>query len=233
MKKLTAGILATLIGLVSANSADASVASTNYVKGALAGKQDTLNEGTTVTTTTTQGQEAKVVKSVTAEDGAVAIELGQLDYYDLLNAPVVPDLTNMDFSATDTTGVVQTVTQDDGAVVATYGLVGTADIEDSAVTTGKIADDAVTTEKIADNAVTSTQIVDSTIVDADINDAANIALSKIALPSDTDVMAGELLQVDENNTDYPNAASYSLIKYVDAMGNVSYKWELIDRVYTE
>ena len=38
---------------------------------------------------------------------------------------------------------------------------------------------------------------------------------------------------DEITADQDSAAvsSYSLIKYVDAMGNESYKWELIDRVY--
>lgn len=167
MKKLTAGILASLIGLVSANSADAAVASKKYVDEGLATKQNVLDEGVNVSTTTTAGQQAKVVKSVVADNGAVAIEVGQLDYADLLNTPTIPDavtvdtelnntsvnpvqnkvittkIEGMDFSATDATGVVQTVTQTDGAVTATYGLVGTADVEDGAITSGKIADGTI------------------------------------------------------------------------------------------
>lgn len=190
MKKLTAGILASLIGLVSANSADASVASTNYVNKGLETKQNVLDEGVNVSTVTTAGQQAKVVKSVVAENGAVAIEVGQLDYADLLNTPDIPDevivddalsntsvhpvqnkvittkIEGMDFSAADTTGVVQTVTQEDGAVTATYGLIGTEDI----------ANDAVTTDKIVDSAVTSAKIADGTIVDADVD---ALSISKI------------------------------------------------------
>lgn len=180
MKKLTAGILASLIGLVSANSADAAVASKAYVDDGLATKQNVLDEGVNVSTTTTAGQQAKVVKSVVADNGAVAIEVGQLDYADLLNTPTIPDavtvdtelnntsvnpvqnkvittkIEGMDFSAADTTGVVQTVTQADGTVSASYGLVGTADVEDGAITSGKIAD--------------------GTIVDADVN---ALSISKI------------------------------------------------------
>ena len=298
MKKLTAGILASLIGLVSANSADAAVASKNYVDEGLATKQNVLDEGVNVSTVTTAGQQAKVVKSVVADNGAVAIEVGQLDYADLLNKPVIPDavivdealsntsvhpvqnkvitekIEGMDFSAADTTGVVQTVTQADGAVTATYSLVATEDI----------ANDAVTTDKIVDSAVTSAKIADGTIVDADVN---TLSISKISgLQTELDAKQLELKSgeggnikidptTDEDNVvtgisaangvvtvktgffdhtdtkiadevtaditegeikadqDSATVSSYSLIKYVDTATNTtSYKWELIDRVYS-
>ena len=49
-----------------------------------------------------------------------------------------------------------------------------------AVTEGKIADSAVTTVKIADNAITTGKISAGTIIDSDINNAAEIATSKIS-----------------------------------------------------
>ena len=175
MKKLTAGILASLIGLVSANSADASVASTNYVKKGLETKQNVLADNVNVVTSGEGGfvtgvSAANGVVTVTygdQEDVAVDSALSNTSENPVQNKVITEKIEGMDFSADDTTGVVQTVTQVDGAVTATYGLIGTEDIADSAVTTGKIADSAVTSAKIADG----------TIVDADVD---TLSISKIS-----------------------------------------------------
>ena len=71
------------------------------------------------------------------------------------------------------TGAVGTAKIDDAAV--TEAKIGT-----SAVTAGKIATDAVTTAKIQDSAVTSAKIANDTIVNADINSAAAIDKTKIS-----------------------------------------------------
>ncbi len=164
MKKLTAGILASLIGLVSANSADAAVASKNYVDEGLATKQNVLENAKNVITSGT----GAFVTGISAQDGVVTVSYGdqtEVEVDDVLsntslnpvqNKVITTKIEGMDFSATDTTGVVQTVTQTDGAVTATYGLIGTADVEDGAITSGKIAD--------------------GTIVDADVN---TLSISKI------------------------------------------------------
>ena len=88
-----------------------------------------------------------------------------------------------------------------------WALIGTADLQN----------DAVTTAKIATGAVTSTEIADDTIVNADINSAAAIAYSKLDLtgsivPADFDASvtlddftaAGT---VDMNSNQFSNLAT--------------------------
>ncbi|MBR2511176.1 MAG: hypothetical protein IKB59_03340 [Alphaproteobacteria bacterium] len=69
MKKLTAGILASLIGLVSANSADAAVASKAYVDGAI----ETLDAAKVGTDAVTS-----FVKTVSETDGKISATAGDL-----------------------------------------------------------------------------------------------------------------------------------------------------------
>ena len=69
MKKLTAGILASLIGLVSANSADAAVASKAYVDGAI----ETLDAAKVGTDEVTS-----FVKTVSETDGKISATAGDL-----------------------------------------------------------------------------------------------------------------------------------------------------------
>ena len=69
MKKLTAGILASLIGLVSANSADAAVASKAYVDGAI----ETLDAAQVGTNAATS-----FVKTVSETDGKISATAGDL-----------------------------------------------------------------------------------------------------------------------------------------------------------
>ena len=59
------------------------------------------------------------------------------------------------------------------------GSIGTAQINDSAVTTAKIANNAVTTAKILDNQITSVKIIDSQITTAKIANNA-VTTAKIA-----------------------------------------------------
>jgi len=68
----------------------------------------------------------------------------------------------------------------DRTISIAAGGVGTTQLADDAVTTGKIAAGAVGTTDIADSAVTSAKIADGTIVDADINTSAAIAPTKIS-----------------------------------------------------
>ena len=68
----------------------------------------------------------------------------------------------------------------DRTISIAAGGVGTTQLADDAVTTGKIAAGAVGTSDIADSAVTSAKIADGTIVNGDVNAAAAIDPSKIA-----------------------------------------------------
>ena len=71
MKKLTAGILASLIGLVSANSADAAVASTKYVEDRV--------EALDVAKIENANAEASYIKNIAEVDGKVTAETGALN----------------------------------------------------------------------------------------------------------------------------------------------------------
>lgn len=58
------------------------------------------------------------------------------------------------------------------------GVVGTANIADSAVTTAKVADGSIATADIANNAVTTAKIIDGTIITADLADGAVTATAE-------------------------------------------------------
>lgn len=78
------------------------------------------------------------------------------------------------------TGVVKSVEKDDttdGQINVTRALVGTADITDSAVTTGKINNGAVTDVKLADSAVKTAKIYNGAVTDAKVS--AGIKAEKI------------------------------------------------------
>jgi len=79
----------------------------------------------------------------------------------------------------------------DAGALATLDVVGTAQIDDLAVTTAKIADAAVTTAKIDDLAVTEAKIADAAITNAKIADAA-ITNAKIANATITDAKIANL-----------------------------------------
>lgn len=80
---------------------------------------------------------------------------------------------------------IDTITTDaiDGlnlGALATMDTVGSAQIDNGAVTQAKIGANAVGTTQIADGAVTTGKIADGTITNADISNTAEIAMEKIA-----------------------------------------------------
>ena len=114
MKKLTAGILASLIGLVSANSADAAVASKTYVDGAI-GSLDVAEVGSS------QAGSVTYIKNIKEVDGKIEATSGDLaavalsgNYNDLE--------TKLVFEGDPISGgFVKSVTEANGTVTVVYG----------------------------------------------------------------------------------------------------------------
>ena len=80
---------------------------------------------------------------------------------------------------------IDTITTDaieglDLGALATMDTVGSAQIDNGAVTQAKIGANAVGSTQIADGAVTTGKIADGTITNADISNTAEIAMEKIA-----------------------------------------------------
>lgn len=103
-------------------------------------------------------------------------------------ADVVYDLSvndRIDITGSDASGVyiVATVNRDAGTVtLASYSAsapVGTANIQDDAVTTAKIDDEAVATAKLADLAVATTKLADDAVTSPKISEAI---LQYVAVP---------------------------------------------------
>lgn len=114
MKKLTAGILASLIGLVSANSADAAVASTKYVEDRVEALDSAQAYGDKAT------DSLKYIKYVNETDGVLDAAEGTLskvatsgDYNDLT--------TKLQFVGDPNSGgFVKSVTEENGTVTVVY-----------------------------------------------------------------------------------------------------------------
>ena len=183
MKKLTAGILASLIGLVSANSAEAAVASTSYVDGAIGTKQDTL----TPTNFIAPAETGDFISGFTVNNGTVTFTSGKLPDAATVDEVLSQTSTNAiqnqavakkiaGMAATVPTDaenkVVKSVTQADGTVTASYAQVTGADIAAETIQSANIADGTIATGDIANNAVTSDKILDGTIATGDIADSA-------------------------------------------------------------
>jgi Cu/Ag efflux protein CusF len=212
MKKLTAGILASLIGLVSANSAEAAVASTKYVDEGLATKQQKLTvqnfkkDGTGKFVTGVNVDENGNV-TFTSENQAEAVYDSTWNpaSTNAVQAQVIAGkIAEMASSTVEANKVVKSVTQENGKITPTYGQVTGADIAsetiqsaniaDGTIATADIADSAVTTTQIANDAVTSAKIANGTIVDDDI---ANVAMGKVT-GLDT-ALAGKQAKLTEAN----------------------------------
>ncbi|MDW2994535.1 MAG: hypothetical protein R8N24_00700 [Alphaproteobacteria bacterium] len=181
MKKLTAGILASLIGLVSANSAEAAVASTKYVDEGLATKQQKLTElnfkkdgqGKFVTGVTFD-QNGDITFTSADQAEAVYDSTWNPESTNAVQAKVIADkIAAMASNTTEANKVVKSVTQEQGKITPVYGQVTGADIaaetiesaniKNGTIATDDIANSAVTSDKIADNAVTSAKIVSVTM----------------------------------------------------------------------
>lgn len=68
---------------------------------------------------------------------------------------------------------IESLTASDvGAIPATNGAVGTSNIANSAVTSGKIASTSVGTSKLIDNAITSAKLADGSVIEAKVGDSA-------------------------------------------------------------
>ena len=274
MKKLTAGILATLIGLVSANSADASVASTNYVDEGLATKQNVLANDVNVVTagegdfvtgisavdgvvTVSYGDQAEV-EAATAEKAGVAklytttgenqdgamTQKATTDELNLKQVKLTSTGDNANVVKSGTGAFITGVTATDGTVTFTTGDVtfdetlsetstngvqnkvikAAIDLKQDKLNSGEGGNITVQGQE-GDNVVTGISAANGVVTVT--TGYFNHTDTKIA-----DEVTADITQ-DEITADQDSAAvsSYSLIKYVDAMGNESYKWELIDRVY--
>ena len=88
-------------------------------------------------------------------------------------------IKDLNATATGDGTVVKSVAQTEGKVTATLGYIGTADIEDNAVTTAKILNGNVTTAKIEDSAVTTEKIARGAVTTDKIQDRA-VGGAKIA-----------------------------------------------------
>ena len=122
------------------------------------------------------------------------------------------------------TGAVGTAKIDDAAV--TEAKIGT-----SAVTAGKIATDAVTTAKIQDSAVTSAKIANDTIVNADINSAAAIDATKISGTAVTQADTGTVTSTMIANGTIVNAdinASAAIAKTKLDLGGTITSADIVD-----
>ena len=141
MKKLTAGIFAGILTIVTVNAADAAIATSGYVTekvGAVDAKVGTLNDLTTsakgstvaainevvgnvkTNTTDISGLKTAVENLGGGESGSVAqqiaTELGKID----VTKPA------------DAKGVATSVTQDNGTISVTYAQIADADVADNA-----------------------------------------------------------------------------------------------------
>lgn len=180
MKKLTAGILASLIGLVSANSAEAAVASTKYVDEGLATKQQKLTElnfkkDGTGKFVTGVNVDANGNVTFTSENQAEAVydSTWNPESTNAVQAKVIAGkIAEMASSTTEANKVVKAVTQENGKITPTYGQVTGADIAAGTIESANIADNAVTSAKIADSAVTSAKIASVTMAKVEGLDTA-------------------------------------------------------------
>jgi hypothetical protein len=95
--------------------------------------------------------------------------------------------------------IVSAVDRDLGTIsIVSYsatGVVGTANIQDLAVTTAKIDDLAVTNAKLAPDSITADKIADLSIMNADVAAAAAIDYSKLAALPSANLLVGSVANV--------------------------------------
>lgn len=225
MKKLTAGILASLIGLVSANSADAAVASKAYVDGAIE-TLDVAKVGTDAVTS--------FVKTVSETDGKISATAGDL-------ADVVIGGDNVTVTKNATGQLVIDGHAADGNTQYTFEDGEGVDFKDpvynAETQTYTISADAKI--KAADG---STNV---TIGNQTVNGQDYVTISVAEGMTYTGVDDVNVSEDGKINTKYYGADSvdgknsteegwYVLMRKADSTqpGGYKYQWELVDRSYT-
>ena len=188
MKKLTAGIFATLLAVVSVGAAHAEIASKGYVDQQVGTKADAATVTTlqgTVSSHTTQiagkADKATTLEGYGITDGATKTELtegleGKLDTAGTA-AKATADASGNEITktyATKTELGAKANTADLGAL-ATKDTVSAAEIDADAVTTEKILDANVTKAKLASDIQTSLGKADSALQQGALADYAKTA----------------------------------------------------------
>ncbi|HRE68065.1 MAG TPA: tail fiber domain-containing protein [Cyclobacteriaceae bacterium] len=89
-------------------------------------------------------------------------------------------------------GTITTTDLADGAITSNKildGAIATGDLADGSVSSVKITDATIATADMADGAITSNKILDGTITNADINAAAAIAITKLAVGANGQILS--------------------------------------------
>lgn len=250
MKKLTAGILASLIGLVSANSADAAVASTKYVEDRVEALDSVKAYGDKA------ADSLKYIKYVNETDGVLDAEEGTLskvattgDYADLD--------TKLTVTSDGTTGNVVTgvaLSTDGNSVVVTKGDAAntTYAFEDTA--TVDFTQEAQLDEngnvvikadvkpgkglKIDTDGKLVTSVKGEGHVEIDYNDAGELVITGTDTTKsgpDVEVATDGTVKTKyydaQNTADNTGDGWYVLMRKSDGQGGYAYSWENIDRSY--
>ena len=245
MKKLTAGILASLIGLVSANSADAAVASKAYVDGAI----ETLDAAQVGTNAVTS-----FVKTVSETDGKISATAGDLSEVIIsgTNVTVTPNAAgqlvidghaadgNTQYTFTDGEGVKFTGTYDEASDTYTYKADAVLQAGSENVTIGKSADGKAVTITVAEQDIASYTFANTATVNLEKteDENGNFTVTATGLytgDKDVTVAADGKISTDySKGTDVRNNTGedwYVLMRKSNGQGGYEYSWENIDRSY--
>jgi hypothetical protein len=204
MKKLTAGILASLIGLVSANSADAAVASKAYVDGAIE-TLDVAKVGTDAVTS--------FVKTVSETDGKISATAGDL-------ADIVIGGTNVTVTKNATGQLVVDGHAADGNTQYTFTDTDTVTFDESTDANGNVTVTATANIELDGN--TQYEGVKDVAIVADTdNDGLQEVYTEYYDASNVD---------GKNSTE---EGWYVLMRKADPNqpNGYKYQWELLDRSY--
>lgn len=160
MKKLTAGIFATLLTVVTVGAANANIASQGYV--------DDITGTLTNLETTAKDNLVNAINEIKTTAGSVT---GKVDIDQTAanaNKAMITDETGQVTPGTIATGMIDA------------NAVTNAKLADSAVTTTKIVDANVTEAKLATDAVTTAKIKDANVTKAKLESSVQTTLDDVA-----------------------------------------------------
>ena len=229
MKKLTAGILASLIGLVSANSADAAVASKKYVDEGLATKQNVLKNDVNVVKDPTKSEGA-FVTGISAVDGVVTVSYGDQAEVEAATAEKAGVTKLYTTTGQNVDGAMTQKATTDELNLKQVKLTSTGDNANVKVE-GKEGDNVVTGVSAANGVVTVTTGY------FDHSNTEYEGVKDVDIVADTD--NDGLLEVYTEYYDAQNTADntgegwYVLMRKSNGLGGYEYSWENIDRDYSE